>query len=98
MKTKKEVLIKAINDAPVDEFETVVLIANGKVTKDNNGTLICIQGDNADLLASTCMAFEKSPDLIKYFIDSVKVFVLGMQDKLGLVKDVVEKYTTKANA
>ena len=97
MITKKEELIKTINDAPVDEFETVVLIAHGKVTKDNNGTLICIQGNNADLLATTCAAFEKSPDLIKYFMDSVKVFVLGMRDKLGLVKDAV-KYTPEANA
>lgn len=97
MITKKEELIKTINNAPVDEFETVVLIAHGKVSKDNNGTLLCIQGNNADLLATTCAAFEKSPDLIKYFLDSVKVFVLGMRDKLGLVKDAVE-YNPEANA
>lgn len=97
MITKKEELIKTINNAPVDEFESVVLIAHGKVSKDNNGTLLCIQGNNADLLATTCAAFEKSPDLIKYFLDSVKVFVLGMRDKLGLVKDAVE-YNPEANA
>lgn len=98
MKTKKEELIKIINDAPVDEFETVVLIAHGKVSEENNGTLCCIQGNNADLLATTCAAFEKSPDLIKYFMDCIKVFVLGMQDKLKLVKDTVEKFTPVANA
>lgn len=98
MITKKEELIKIINDAPVDEFETVVLIARGKVSEENNGTLCCLQGNNADLIASTCTAFEKSPDLIKYFMDCIKVFVLGMRDKLGLVKDVVEKYTPEANA
>lgn len=98
MKIKKEELIKVINDAPVDEFETVVLLAHGKVSEDNNGTLCCIQGNNADLLASTCTAFEKSPDLIKYFMDSLKVFVLGMQDKLKSVKDTVEKFTPVANA
>jgi hypothetical protein len=98
MKTKKEELIKIINDAPVDEFETVVLIAHGKVSEENNGTLCCIQGDNADLIATTCAAFEKSPDLLKYFMDCIKVFILGMRDKLSLVKDVVEKYTPEANA
>lgn len=97
MITKKEELIKTINNAPVDEFETVVLIAHGKVSKDNNGTLLCIQGNNSDLLATTCAAFEKSPDLIKYFMDSVKVFVLGLRDKLGLVKDAVES-NPEANA
>lgn len=97
MITKKEELIKIINNAPVDEFESVVLLAHGKVSKDNNGTLICVQGNNADMLAATCAAFEKSPDLIRYFLDSVKVFVLGMRDKLGLVKDAVE-YNPEANA
>ena len=98
MKTKKEELIKMINDAPVDEFETVVLMAHGKMSEENSGTLLCFRGNNADLLATTCAAFEKSPDLIKYFMDSVKVFVLGMQDKLSLVKDAVDKYTPEANA
>ena len=98
MKTKKEELIKIINDAPVDEFETVVLIAHGKVTKDNNGTLCCIQGTNEDLLVSTCMAFEKSPELYKFFMDSIKTFGLGMREKVMGIKNVVGKYTPEANA
>ena len=67
MKTKKEELIKILNEAPVDEFESIVLIAKGKTPKEDSGILCCVQGTNEDLLVSTCMAFEKTPELFKFF-------------------------------
>ena len=98
MKTKKKDLIQALNDVDADEFNSVIVIAQGESSKDGSGTVCYVSGSNEDVLASLCMAYEQVPALFSLMTKSIEAFGLGMRDKLMGVKNAVNEFPPKANA
>ena len=98
MKTKKEDLIQALNDVNVDEFNSVIVIAQGESSKDGSGTVCYVSGSNEDVLASLCMAYEQVPALFSLMTKSIEAFGLGMRDTVTKLKDEKNKIVAEANA